>query len=155
MPIDFFNMLDDVDWRPMTVDQSDDEYQWHKGGSLADAPVDMEATFNGAMWTGSAMMGDFWMTGFRARPNFTIPRHKHNQRKLIIVFGGDMEVQYEDQGKKTSQRVTGPGGFFIVDAETPHTLVAGPQGVTYTEQWDYDPPPTMETTWFEEGWAKA
>ena len=70
MPIDFFNILSDEDWKPLAMDQSDPANLWHEGGPLADAPVDMNATFDGNIWTSTAMDPKFLLDGFRLAPKF-------------------------------------------------------------------------------------
>jgi hypothetical protein len=156
MPIDFFNMLDDTDWKPLVVNASDPQSLWKGGGKLVDAPVDVEATFDGAIWTGSPLMLQFFMRAIRLRPNFTFPRYERNVRELIVVFGGECEIRYQDAaGHEQTQRVVGPGGFFVSEAGSPHTIVAGPEGVTYTEQWDHlAPRHELLTTWHDEGWVR-
>ena len=73
VPIEFIDLLDDDGWEPMPVDQTSPTYLWNDGGLLADAPVDMEATFNGAMWRQRKVDRSFNLDGLRCRPNFTVP----------------------------------------------------------------------------------
>jgi len=154
MPINFYDILGDDDWEPWSVDRDDPANLWYEGSRLADAPVDVKATIDGNIWTATAMDPEFRMKGFRMAPNFTFPRRSQNQHKLIIVLGGQVEIEYEDKdGKEGSERVTGPGGFFVVDEGTPHAMTAGPDGARFTEQWDYNPPAKLETTWFDVGWV--
>jgi quercetin dioxygenase-like cupin family protein len=155
MPIDFFNMLDEVAWKPLIFNQNDPLYLWGDGGLLADAPVDADATFEGAMWTGSVLMTQWHMRPRRARANFTVPKHHKSIRELIIVFDGECEISYEDEsGKEVTEKVI-PGGFFVSEAGAPHTMVAGPDGVIYTEQWDHlTPQHRVQTTWYDVGWVR-
>jgi hypothetical protein len=148
MAIEFMKMFSDDDWVPLSLDHTSAEHRWHAGGSLADAPVDVRATFTDAMWKRTVHLDEFLMVGYRTRANFVIPRHQHNQRKLIILFQGGCQIDYAGR----SEPVSGLGAFFIVDRETPYTMTAGPEGVVYTEQWDLDISDDVETVWYPEGW---
>jgi len=149
VPIEFFNLLGEEGWSPMSVDQSNPRYFWDDGGPLSDAPVDMGATFDGAMWVSSKVDRSFNMNGLRCRPKFTVPRHHHNFRELITVFGGEFTVEWGEGGE--SRRV-GPGEFWISEAGTKYMMTAGPEGVTYVETWP-EPQAGLETTWHEGGWV--
>ena len=48
VPVEFFDLLDDEGWMALPVDQTSPSYFWSDGGLLADAPVDMESTFEAA-----------------------------------------------------------------------------------------------------------
>jgi hypothetical protein len=51
------SLLDDQGWKPMPEDQQDNpSYYWEGGRLLADAPVDFQATFAGAMWVANRSM---------------------------------------------------------------------------------------------------
>ena len=146
--IDFFDLLDDDDWSPISSDQANPKYFWAEGGLLADAPVDMDKTFDGAMFVSGKIDPNFKMNGLRCRPGFTVPRHHHNMNELIVVIGGE----YLIEGAEGESRRIGPGEFFVSDAGTPYTMTAGPEGVTYTEQWP-KPGTFLETTWHDSGWV--
>ena len=150
VPIEFFNLLDDEGWEPLRVDQASPAHFWNDGGSLADAPVDVEATFDGSMWYSTRVDRSFNLDGRRSAPNFTMPRHHHNMRVLIIVFGGEFTVEWDDDEQRNSRRV-GSGEFWISDAGTPFTMTAGPEGVTYVETWP-EPVAKLETYWHDVGW---
>jgi hypothetical protein len=150
--IEFSNLLGDEGWAPMPVDQSNPRYFWHDGGPLADAPVDMEATFDGGMWISTKVDRSFNLNGLRCRPNFTVPRHHHNMRELIVVFGGEFTVEWGPDGGE-GRRTIGAGQFWVSDAGTPYMMTAGPEGVTYMETWP-GPAATLETYWHEGGWIE-
>lgn len=151
MTIDFFNLLDDEGWYPMPLDVQP-SYLWADGGKLSDAPVDFAATFDGAMVVSTKIDPEFNMNGLRVRPGFMVPRHHHNLRELIIVFGGEYLIEYGELGHEESQLV-GPGEFFISDPGTPYTMTAGPEGVTYIETWP-EPQIHLETYWHDHGWVR-
>ena len=151
MPIHFFNLLDDQDWHSLPVDQTNLKYFWNEGGLLADAPVDMSATFDGGMSYTKKIDPEFNMNGLRCSPKFTVPRHHHNLDELIIVFDGEFLIEHGVPGHEASQRV-GPGEFFISDAGTPYMMTAGPEGVTYIETWP-QPMAELETYWHDDGWV--
>ena len=142
MSIDFFNLRDDDGWNPLIVDQSNPNYFWIDGRPLTQAPVDVAATFAGAMWYSTRIDRSFNLDGLRLRANFRMPRHHLNLRQLIIVFGGTLLAGH------VGQRQVGPGEFFVSDAGTPLTLTAGPEGVTYVATQP-QPSMTLETYWHE------
>ena len=152
MTIDFFNLLDDDGWVDMPVKQSYSKYLWNDGGRLADAPVDMEATFRGGMSISPHIDRGFNINGLRCRPNFVVPRHHHNMRELIVVLDGEFHVEFGHPGEESSQRV-GPGESWISEAGTPYTMTAGPDGVTYLETWR-EPMDQLETVWHDVGWVR-
>lgn len=66
MAIEFFSLLsDDEGWIELPVDQTAPTYLWAEGGLLADAPVDMEKTFEGNMWFSTKVDGSFNLNGLR------------------------------------------------------------------------------------------
>jgi hypothetical protein len=147
VPIKFFDLLDDDGWAPLPVDPTSPRFSWSDGGSLADAPVDVPATFADALWYSTKVERAFNMTGLRCRPDFTVPRHHHSLRLLVIVFGGELTVEYGAEGGEERGAV-GPGQFCVIDAGTPYLTTAGPQGATFTESF---PTPTadLETCWYD------
>jgi hypothetical protein len=153
--IDFFNLLDDEGWVPLSVDEASVASFRADGRPLSDAPVDIGAMFDGAMWRSTKIDRAFNLCGLRCRPNFTVPRHHHNLRQLIIVCGGELFVEHGDRGgEETSpldRRRVGAGQFFVSDAGTPFTTTAGPEGAIYIATWPA-PVATLETYWHEDGW---
>jgi quercetin dioxygenase-like cupin family protein len=149
VPIAFFSLLDDDGWMPLSIDAKSPTFSWSDGGSLADAPVDVEATFDGAMWYSTKVDRSFHMTGLRCRPDFTVPPHHHSLRLLVIVFGGEFFVE---AGKH--RRRVGPGQFWVVDAGTSYVMTAGPAGATFTESFPLDGG-ELETCWHDgPGWVR-
>lgn len=146
--ISFFSLVDGDGWAPLAVDQGNPKYFWNDGGLLADAPVDMDETFDGGMFVSSKMDPTFKMNGLQCSPGFTVPRHHHNMNELIIVFAGE----YLIEGEPGDVRRVGPGEFFVSEAGTPYTMTAGPDGVTYTEQWPKSGE-HLETYWHDTGWV--
>lgn len=145
MPIDFLDLLDGDGWAPAGLDPGgldQSGHRWSEGGSLADAPVDVAKTFDGAVWHSTRIDLDFGLAGVRLRPGFVVPRCHHSLDVQRIVFGGSITVRH-DEGEAT----VGPGQFFLVQAGTPYVLVAGPDGVTYTESWPLKSEPP-ETCWY-------
>src|SRR5262245_66348034 len=94
VPIKFFDLLADDGWAPLQMDQTNPAFSWSEGGSLADAPVDVKATFDGAMWYSTLVERAFNITGLRCRAGFTVPQHHHNRRMLVIVFGGELVIEH-------------------------------------------------------------
>ena len=141
MPIEFFDLLGDDGWAPFPLDPAASGQRWSDGGTLADAPVDVAATFDGARWHATGLDPTFELNGTRLRAGFTVPRHHHNQQVLRIVFGGRFEVRTDE-----ATEPLGPGQFCVVDTGTAHSIIAGPDGVTYTESWFLEGPDVV-TTW--------
>jgi quercetin dioxygenase-like cupin family protein len=98
---------------------------------MTTAPVDITATFDGAMWHSTAVEPAFQWRGRRIRPGFTVPRRHHNFRQLTIVVGGSADVEYDGEARRV-----GPSEFWVAEAGVPCTVTAGPQGVTYLECWN-------------------
>ncbi len=109
MGITFDNLLDERDWTPMSVDQqANPRYFWLDGGTLADAPVDFAATFDGAMFTTLKPIDvpSFNRNPLKVVPNFVVPRHHHNCDEMIFVFAGEYNIEHDDDdGKPTTTRV--------------------------------------------------
>jgi hypothetical protein len=156
--IDFFNLVDDIDWVDMPVKQTYSKYLWHAGGPLGDAPVDMAATFAGGMQISTKIDRTFNQNGLRCSPNFVVPRHHHNIPELIIVLKGEFTIEYGGEfggefgtDEDLQRRRVCAGGQFISQPGTPYTMIAGPEGVTYIETWP-EPMVTLETVWYDHGW---
>jgi hypothetical protein len=147
VPISFFDLLGDDGWEPLHLDQADPNFYWNDGGFLASAPVDIAATFDGAMWESASVESAFKWQGRRIRPGFTVPKRHHNLRQLMIVVGGQIDVEYGDEGEKG--HFTGPGDFWIAEAGVPYTMTSGPDGVTYLECWT-EPLMLVETYWHDD-----
>jgi quercetin dioxygenase-like cupin family protein len=150
MKIDFYDLQTDDAWSPFVPDLSSPNELWAGGGTLADAPVDVKATFDGAMWKSTRVDPDFVMNGVRLKPNFTVPPHSNHLRELIIVVGGQITV---DWGEGTTRTVT-IGEYWHTDPGTKLTMTAGPDGARYVETWpvwviDHS------TTWYDgDSWVK-
>jgi hypothetical protein len=162
MGMTFGNLLSDEDWSPMLegatptgkpISAANPNYLWIDGGPLAEAPVDFDATFGGAMWTAVERIDvpAFNRNPLRVRPHFTVPRHHHNMDEMILVFQGEYSIEYGDQGEQQTIRV-GPGQFFRSHAGTPYTMTAGPEGVTYIETWP-EHVNQLQTVWHDVGWV--
>ena len=111
----------------------------------------MDATFKDAMFVQSKIDRAFNLNGLRCRPNFTVPRHHHNLDELIIVIGGSFTLEWGEEGEG-GKETFGPGEFWVSDAGTAYLMTAGPEGVTYTEQWP-KPVTELRTWWHEAGWV--
>jgi mannose-6-phosphate isomerase-like protein (cupin superfamily) len=147
VPISFFDLLADDGWEPLQFDPADATFYWNDGGFLMAAPVDIAATFDGAMWRSTNVEPAFKWQGRRIRPDFTVPKRHHNLRQLMIIVGGQIDVEYGENGEK-AQRV-GAGEFWVAEAGVPYTMTAGPEGVTYLECWT-EPISLLETYWHDD-----
>ena len=98
MAIDYFCLLGDATnaegWAPMTIDPASPSQHWIDGTPLAAAPVDVNATFDGAMWRSTKIDPAFNLIGVKLRGGFTMPRHHQSLRQLVIVFGGELRVEH-------------------------------------------------------------
>jgi hypothetical protein len=133
VPIYFFDLLDDDGWEPIRANPADPTYYWNDGGFMTTAPVDIAATFDGAMWQSTKVEPAFKWRGRRIRPNFAIPKRHHNLRQLVILVGGEMAVAYGDHGEET--QVISPDEFWVAEAGVPYTITSGDKGATYLESW--------------------
>lgn len=115
MPIEFLDILADEGWVPANPDDD---------GRLVSTTID--PTFD--------------LTGIRLRSEYTVGPQSHDQQVLRIVFGGSLELHADGEVS-----TVGAGQFCVVDADTVHSLVAGPDGVTYTESWHLGAPPATTT----------
>ena len=95
----------------MTIDPTSRSQHWIDGSPLADAPVDVAATFDGAMWRSTKIDPAFNLIGVKLRAGFTMPRHHQSLRQLVIVFGGELRVEHGGE-----DRTVGPGQFFVISA---------------------------------------
>jgi len=120
VPIAFFDLLDDDGWEPLRLDPADPSFYWNDGGFMTTAPVDITATFDGAMWHSTQVEPDFQWRGRRIRPGFTVPRRHHNLRQLMIVVGGSIDVEYG--ANDTETRRIGPGEFWVAEEEVPYAM---------------------------------
>lgn len=150
MPIEFFDLLDVEGWEPRPLDPFDAGARWSEGGSLADAPVDVAATFDGARWFATGIDPTFGLDGIRLAAGFAVPRHHHDQQVLRIVVGGSFAVVADDEDGPIT---VAAGQFCVIDPDTVHRIVAGPDGVTYTESWHLEAP-DVTTTWHpDDAWV--
>jgi hypothetical protein len=134
----FFDLLAEDGWEPLEFFQGDPTFYWNDGGFVANAPVDIAATLDGAIQRSTSVESAFRWQGRRVRPNFTVPKRHYNHPVLTIVNGGQMTVEY---GKDSivETREIGPGEFWTGDPLVPFTVASGPEGVTYLECWDLQP----------------
>ena len=147
MPITFFDLLDDDGWEPLSFDPGDPSFYWNDGGFMTTAPVDITATFDGAMWHSTNVEAAFRWRGRRIRPGFTVPKRHHNLRQLMIVVAGSIDVAYGDDDEE-DQRVEA-GEFWVAEKAAPYTMTVGPDGVTYLECWT-EPMSLAETYWHDD-----
>lgn len=153
MPIEFLDLLAPLDagWVPSSLDAGD-AARWSEGGALADAPVDVAATFAGAAWRSTAIDASFDLTGVRLRGGFTVPRHHHDRALLLQVFGGTLTIrsrEVEALGGPGEDEVVElrAGQFSVIEAGTVCSLTAGSDGVTYLTSWPLREPQGA-TTWY-------
>lgn len=152
MPISFFDLLSNDGWEPLLLTHDDPTFYWNDGGFAASAPVDIEATFDGAMWASTNVEPAFKWRGRRIAPGFVVPKRHQNLRQLMIVSGGQIDVEYGEDLEQT-QRV-GAGEFWVAEAGVPYRITAGPEGVTYLESWT-EPISLVETYWHDdEHWKR-
>lgn len=153
MPIDFLDLLADDGWAPAGLLPEGSGSEWSEGGTLAEAAVDIGATFDGARRS-TGIDPDFGLHGVRLRPGFVGPRRRHDQPLLVIVFGGTLVVRSGEPDEEVEDRV-GAGQFCVIDAGTVHSVAAGEDGATYTECWPQDVD-GAGTCWYPgPAWAEA
>jgi mannose-6-phosphate isomerase-like protein (cupin superfamily) len=148
VPISFFDLLADDGWEPLGFFQGDPTFYWDEGGFIANAPVDIAATLDGAVWRSTNVEVPFRWQGRKIRAGFTVPKRHVNRPQLMIVVGGELTVEYGDRGEET--RKVGAGEFWTADAGVPFVITSGPGGVIYLECWD-EPVSLIETTWHDDG----
>ena len=110
--ITFADLLDEQDWVPLSLDQqSFPSYLWVDGGTLADAPVDFAATFDGAMWMSRKPIEIpvFNRNPLRVRPHFVVPRHHHNFDEMLFVFQGRVQHRVR-HGRRRHRNGRGEAG---------------------------------------------
>jgi quercetin dioxygenase-like cupin family protein len=56
-------------------------------------------------------------------PNAAVPEHRHPNEQCGLVIEGEMRFRIADE-----ERVLGPGGTWRIVGDTPHQVVAGPEG---------------------------
>jgi quercetin dioxygenase-like cupin family protein len=146
--IEFFDLNATEGWEPVAFDQSNANNLWSDGGRLADAPVDVAKTLNGARQRSLRVDSDFVMAGARWKADFTTPWFSSNLRQLFILMGGEFTIESETGDKKT----IGLGEFVIIPADEKVRLTTGSEGVVYVETWPVWV--QQNTTWHAgEGWA--
>lgn len=152
MAISFFDLLGNDGWEPLRLQQDDPSFYWNDGGFLRNAPVDIEATFDGAIWASANVEPAFKWRARRIQPGFVVPRRHQNLRQLMIVAGGQIDVEYGADLRETQQ--VGAGEFWVAEAEVPYRITVGPRGVTYLESWT-EPISLVETYWHDdEHWKR-
>lgn len=157
MPIHFLDLLADDRWAPVRLVPEGAGSDWSDGGTLADAPVDTRATFEGARRS-TGLDPAFGLHGVRLVPGFEGPRRCHDRPTLMIVFGGTLVVRSEPDagggGGAVEDRLVA-GQFCVVEEATVHSVSAGDEGVTYTECWPQDAD-GAETRWYPgDAWVSA
>lgn len=153
VPIEFCDLLSDDEWTPFALDAESPLHHWHLGGELADARIDVAATFAGAMDISTKVDPSFNAYGLRCRPAFTYPRSHRSLRHLVIVFGGHATVEWGEDGGEGHESFTA-GEFWVTDPDTPYTFTAGDEGLVYVETWS-EPIERLVTWWHDHGWAGA
>ena len=153
MPIEFLDLLAPLDagWAPLSFDGGAPGMRWSEGGSLAEAPVDLAATFDGAAWCSTGIDESFGMNGVRLRAGFVVPRHHHDRALLLQVFGGKLTIRSREldaAGSDVDEQVDvlRAGQFSVIEADTLCSLSAGPDGVTFLTSWPLREPEGT-TTW--------
>jgi quercetin dioxygenase-like cupin family protein len=155
VPIEFLDLLAPLDagWEPLSPDTGP-RATWSDGGSLADAPVDVAATFDGAAWRSTSIDPSFGLTGVRLRGGFTVPAHRHNRSLLLLVFGGAVTVRFAEPDTDEQEAQVGSGQFCVIEAETVYSLTAVGDGATFLSSWPNEAP-ELETTWYPgHAWTK-
>ena len=56
-------------------------------------------------------------------PNAIVPEHRHPNEQCGLVIEGEVRFRIADE-----ERVLGPGGTWRIVGDTPHEVVAGPEG---------------------------
>ncbi len=56
-------------------------------------------------------------------PNAVVPEHRHPHEQCGLVIEGEIRFRIADE-----ERELGPGGTWRIIGDTPHEVVAGPQG---------------------------
>ncbi|HLU43037.1 MAG TPA: cupin domain-containing protein [Microthrixaceae bacterium] len=150
MPIEFLDLLDDGGWEPLVPNARNPGSTWSDGGLLADAPVDLAATFDGAAWRATGIDPSFGLNGVRLRGGFTVPRHHHSSALLLLVFDGALTVAADDGAE-----VLGPGEYCVIEEGTAHRLTAGAEGATYLWSWPQEAA-AIATCWYPDpAWART
>ncbi|PXW32691.1 UNVERIFIED_CONTAM: hypothetical protein DES50_103479 [Williamsia faeni] len=149
MTIEHFSLVADGGWADLAIDQYSPKHFWTEGGLLADAPVNVDKTFNGVSVSTKVNKG-FHLNGLRLAPNYSGPRRHQNLDQLIFVFAGELRVNWGANGEEGARTIR-PGQFWVTTAETPHRLTAGPEGAIFVETWS-KPIAELETYWHDEGW---
>ena len=157
MPIEFLDLLDGGGWEPLSPDPASTGATWSEGGTLAEAPVDVAATFEGSAWRATGIDDSFGLTGVRLAPELRVPLHHHGRALLVIVIGGSLTVDGAEDGEgvEADRASLEPCRFCVIEEGTPHSLTAGPQGAVFLTSW---PQETEEPTtcWYPDpAWVRA
>lgn len=151
MPVNYSDLLSDDVWEPLELSAADPSFYWNDGGFMRAAPVDVPATFAGAIWSSDRIDPWFQMRPRKVKPDFTIPLRHHNFRQLMIVIDGDIDVAY-GPGEGTQHVSTNE--FWVCEAGTAYAMTTGPKGATYIECWD-GPMALVETYWHDDkSWVR-
>jgi mannose-6-phosphate isomerase-like protein (cupin superfamily) len=168
VPIEFLDLLGDGGWEPLAPDADAPGARWSEGGALGDAPVDLAATFGGAVWRATRIDPTFGLTGIRLREGFRVPLHHHDHALVLIVFAGSCTVATElgcgsaesaDHAAVHESAAEGAelgaGQFCVIDAGTAYSLAAGSEGATFLASWAQGAESPV-TCWHPDpGWARA
>lgn len=151
----FGDLLNPAAWFHMPLDQQAvPTYFWKDGGVLNDAPVDFAATFADHMDLTSDPIDimTFNRNPLRVTPGFVVPKHQHNCDEMLLVFEGEYSIEVDEEDGTSKTVVVRAGDVFVSHANTPYTMTAGPEGVTYIETWPM-PVSELETIWHDSGWV--
>ena len=61
-------------------------------------------------------------------PGSVVPEHRHLNEQLGVLVAGSMRFRIEDD-----ERVVEPGDTWVIPANAPHEVAAGPQGAVAVE----------------------
>jgi quercetin dioxygenase-like cupin family protein len=61
-------------------------------------------------------------------PDIDVPEHSHLNEQIGILLGGSMTFRIGGESRDLS-----PGGTWIIPADVPHSVTAGPNGATLIE----------------------
>lgn len=78
---------------------------------------------------GRALTGDqATLAQIELDPDIDVPQHAHVNEQIGILLGGTMTFRIGDESRDLT-----PGGTWIIPAQVPHSVTAGPSGATLVE----------------------
>ena len=81
------------------------------------------------IWDGvvarSVQLGNLTMAVVELDPNAIVPEHRHDNEQAGIVLAGSVAFTVADETRELSV-----GGTWRIPGNTPHSVVAGPEGAT-------------------------